>query len=254
LPPNLNACPMGLVAKGTNDIAEVWLTRPTDRYAHDILGDAIEAGGMALRKSDGKLIEYVLPEEFVFEDRQVRLRDLDNDGKDEIIVVLASQTQGAALAVYGVRDGAIVKLAQTPHIGRPNRWLNPAEIADLDGDGKLEIVFVTTPHLGKIVEVWRYHAARLSRVTTLAGYSNHVIGSPVQDMTEVVNSATQGRLLAIPAADYSTVAFLKLEGDKLAEVARVRVGGRITSAVTLNENGRRLEFATGQKKRSIKVP
>jgi hypothetical protein len=246
--------PDGLMAKGTNDIAEVWLTRPTDRYAHGILGDAIEAGGLMVRTRDGETLELVLPEQFVFEDRQARIHDLDGDGRDEIIVVLTSVTEGGALAFYGVRDGKLVKLAQTPHIGRPNRWLNPAEIADLDGDGKLEIVFVTTPHLGKIVEVWRYHAARLSRVTTLAGYSNHVIGSPVQDMTEVVNSATQGRLLAIPAADYSTVAFLKLEGDKLAEVARVRVGGRITSAVTLNENGRRLEFATGQKKRSIKVP
>ena len=36
--------PDGVVSTGSNDVAEAWLTRPTTRYAHGILGDAIEAG------------------------------------------------------------------------------------------------------------------------------------------------------------------------------------------------------------------
>jgi hypothetical protein len=45
-----------------------------------------------------------------------------------------------------------------------------------------------------------------------------------------------------------------LKDGNFSEVTRVRAGGTITSPVTLNDNGRRLEFATGQKKRSIVIP
>ena len=45
-----------------------------------------------------------------------------------------------------------------------------------------------------------------------------------------------------------------LKSGKFSEVARVRAGGKITSPITLNEKGRRLEFATGQKARSIVIP
>ncbi|MGB7205112.1 MAG: VCBS repeat-containing protein [Anderseniella sp.] len=236
--------PDGLIVKGSNDIAEAWLVRPTGRYAHGILGDDIEAGGMMVKTSDGQLIEYVLPDEFVFEDRQVRVRDLDGDGRDEIVVVLSSRTEGGALAIYGLEGNRIVKRAQTPHIGRANRWLNPAEIADLDGDGKLDIVFVTTPHLGKVVEVWTYSSGKLKQVTTLAGYSNHIIGSRVQDMTEVVILKDGRTALAIPGAGYDEIAFLVLKDGRLAAVSKMPVGSRIVSRVVTSKNGRQLEFTT----------
>jgi hypothetical protein len=41
----------------SNDIAQAWLTRPTKRYDHAILGDAIEAGGLAVKTRDGKTLE-----------------------------------------------------------------------------------------------------------------------------------------------------------------------------------------------------
>ena len=246
--------PDGIVSKGQNDIAQAWLTRPTDRYAHDILGDAIEAGGLMVRTRGGETLELVLPEEFVFEDRMARIHDLDGDGRDEIIVVLTSVTQGGALAVYGVRDGKLVKLAQTPHIGRSNRWINPAEFADLDGDGRIEITAVWKPHLARELQAWRYATGKLTHVTSIEGYSNHEIRSPVQDLTEVVKLSDGRTALAIPTPGYDGIAFLVLKGGRFSEVARVRAGGKITSPVTLNKNGRRLEFATGQKKRSVVVP
>jgi hypothetical protein len=246
--------PDGLIAQGSNDVAEAWLTLPTQRYAHGILGDAIEAGGMAVRTTGSVVLEFVLPDEFVFEDRQVRVHDLDGDGQDEIVVVLSSRTEGGALAIYGVRDGRIVKLAQTPHIGRSNRWLNPAEIADLDGDGRLDIVYVDRPHLAKIVHVWHYVSGELKPVTTLEGYSNHVIGSPEQDLTEVVTLSDGSRALAIPTLTYDELAFLILKKGELTEVARVPAAGRITTLVSLNKNGRQLEFTTGQTRRSVEIP
>ncbi len=246
--------PDGIVSTGSNDIAQAWFTRPTDRYAHGILGDAIEAGGLAVTTRDGKTLELVLPRQFVFEDRQARLRDLDGDGRDEVVVVLTSVTEGGALAIYGVRDGAIVKLAQTPHIGRSNRWINPAEFTDLDGDGRIEITAVWKPHLARELQAWRYANGKLTHVTTIEGYSNHEIGSRVQDLTEVVKLSEGRPALAIPTPDYDEIAFMVLKDGRFTEAARLPAGGKITSPVTLNENGRRLEFATGQKKRSIDIP
>jgi len=246
--------PDGVVTKGMHDIAEAWLTLPTDRYGHGILGDKIEAGGLVVKLPIGELVETVLPEEYVFEDRRVRLADLDLDGHDEIIVVLSSLKQGAALAVYGLRGGEVTKIAQTPHIGRANRWLNPAEIADLDGDGKPEIIAVWTPHLGGDVQAWDLTKGRMTMLASIAGYSNHIIGSRVQDMTGVVTLTDGRKALAIPALTYDEIAFLTLRVGRFSEAARVPAGGRITSAVTLSKNGRQLEFATGQARRSVLIP
>jgi hypothetical protein len=246
--------PDGIVTTGSNDIAQAWLTRPTKRYDHAILGDAIEAGGLAVKTRDGKTLELVLPQEFVFEDRMARIHDLDGDGRDEVIVVLASVTKGGALAIYGVRGGKLVKQAQTPHIGRRNRWLNPAEFADLDGDGRIEITAVWKPHLSRELQAWRYAGGKLTHVTTIAGYSNHEIRSPVQDLSEVVKLSDGRTALAIPTPGYDEIAFMALKDGAFTEVTRVPAGGKITSPVTLNENGRRLEFATGQKKRSVVIP
>ncbi len=246
--------PDGIVTSGTKDIAQVWLTRPTGRYPHAILGDAVEAGGLSMKTRDGELVELELPEEFVFEDRQARLHDLDEDGRDEIVVVLTSLAEGSALAVYGLRDGKIVKLAQTPHIGRSNRWLNPAEFADLDGDGRIEITAVWKPHLARELQAWRYAGGKLTQVATIEGFSNHEIHSRVQDMTEIVKLSDGRTALAIPTPGYEEIAFIVLKGGKFSEVARVDAGGKITSPVTLNEKDRRLEFATGQKKGSIVIP
>ncbi len=238
--------PDGVVSTGSNDVAEAWLTRPTTRYAHGILGDAIEAGGLMVKMADGQLYEHVLPDGFVFEDRRARPVDLDGDGRDEIVVVLSSVSDGAALAVYGVADGKLRLKTKTPHIGRTNRWLNPAEFADLDGDGNIEITAVWTPHLGRVLQAWWFSDGKLRQVAKIKGYSNHAIGSPVQDLTEIVKLSDGRTALAIPKPGYDEIAFMVLRKGTFTEVARTSAGGRITSPVRSSKNGRQLEFATGR--------
>ena len=238
--------PDGVVSIGSNDVAEAWLTRPTTRYAHGILGDAIEAGGLTVKMADGRFFEHVLPDGFVFEDRRARPVDLDGDGRDEIVVVLSSNNEGAALAVYGVADGKLQLRAKTPHIGRTNRWLNPAEIADLDGDGTIEITAVWTPHLGRVLQAWQFSDGKLRQVAKIKGYSNHAIGSPVQDLTEIVKLSDGRTALAIPTPGYDEIAFVVLQQGRFAEVARKPAGGRITTPVRRSKTGRQLEFATGR--------
>jgi hypothetical protein len=118
----------------------------------------------------------------------------------------------------------------------------------------IEITAVWKPHLSRELQAWRYAGGKLTHVTTIAGYSNHEIRSPVQDLSEVVKLSDGRTALAIPTPGYDEIAFMALKDGAFTEVARVPAGGKITSPVTLNENGRRLEFATGQKTRSVVIP
>jgi len=145
---------------------------PTPRYDHGILGDAIEYGALILKLENGRSIKITLPQTRVFEDISPRLVDLDGDANPEVIAIETSLSKGASLAVYG----AAGKIAQTPYLGRPHRWLAPVGAADLDGDGRIEIAFVEKPHLTKILRIWRLENGKLRFVTSRADLSNHQIG------------------------------------------------------------------------------
>jgi len=155
---------------------------PTERYAHGILGDAIEHAGLRVELSDGTRRTAVWPELVVYEDTNPRLVDLDGDGAPEVIAVETHENFGARLSVWGLDDSdAFVNLAATGYIGRPFRWLAVAGAADMDGDGHVEIAYVDRPHLAKTLMVWRYlpqgdGVFKLELIAKSTGLTNHRIG------------------------------------------------------------------------------
>ena len=161
-----------LATPASAEIISARFTAPTDRYDHGILGDAIEYGALELTLKNGQRLEFTLPQNRVFEDLAPRLADLNGDGLPEVIVVETKLTKGAQLAVYN-EDG---KLAATPHLGRSHRWLAPIGMADLDGDGRIELAYIEKPHLAKILRVWRLDGDTLHQIANLAGLTNHQIG------------------------------------------------------------------------------
>lgn len=144
----------------------------TGHYGHGILGDTDEYSTLTLRFDTGKSRKFTLPKSRIFEDLAPRLADVDGDGDMEVIVVETSTTLGAQMAIYDENG----KLAATPFLGRPQRWLAPIGAADLDGDGKIEIAFIEKPHLRKILRVWRLEGRKLVLVDSLDGLTNHQIG------------------------------------------------------------------------------
>ncbi|MEM8654872.1 MAG: VCBS repeat-containing protein [Pseudomonadota bacterium] len=189
-------------------IAAARYTDPTDRYAHGILGDAIEWGALALEMRDGSVRRFVLPQDHVFEDVAPRLADLDGDGTPEVLVVETDMRAGGALAVYGAGG----KITETPHIGTRNRWLAPLGAADLDGDGAIEVAYVDRPHLAKTLRIWRYEDGTLTEVADVAGVTNHRIGEV--DIAGGIRTCNGTPEMILATANWSDLVVLRWDGTQ----------------------------------------
>lgn len=190
-------------------VAEARYTEPTTRYAHGILGDAIEFGALEIVTDAGKTITLRLPETRVFEDLAPRLVDVDLDDELEIIVIESSLTQGARLAIYD--ESGLV--SATPYIGRSNRWLAPLGAADLDGDGAIEIAYIDRPHLAKILRIWRFEGGKLRHVVDRSGLTNHKIGQDFISGGIITCSGTPQIVTA--NANWSRIMISRLQSGKV---------------------------------------
>lgn len=184
---------------------------PTTRYAHGVLGDAVEWGALVLDTSEGRRLRFVLPQERVFEDLEPRLADLDGDGRPEVIAVESHRDFGARLAVYGM-DGL---LASNDWIGRTNRWLAPIGAADLDGNGLMDIAYVDRPHLAKTIRILSWLDGGLIEIAGLEGYSNHRIGEDF--ISGGIRDCGQGPEMVVAKGDWSGVVSLRWTGNGFSE-------------------------------------
>ncbi len=179
--------PHARIVRGARNIRAAWFASPTERYGHGVLGDRIEASALKVETASGEFLVYSLTDDSVFEDLTPRLADIDGDGRDEIIAVHSYGDSGAAVALFGIRDGELVRLAESNPIGMPNRWLNPIGAGDFDGNGMSEIAVIQTPHIGGILILYRWQGERLTETTRRFGFSTHAMGSTVLGMSALLD-------------------------------------------------------------------
>lgn len=199
------ALPDGYVGTAeSGDIRRAWYGRPTDRYAHGVLGDAIEGGSLVVAMDDGTQKEFVLPEYQVFEDITPRIHDLNFDGSNEVVTIRSSQTGGAAVVVYGLSNGELVEVAASNENGLRNRWLNIVGVLPQKSNSTSAIYFIRTPHIN----------GRLNRLDIgkndfqdvdlqQNNFSNHVIGS--RELGLGLMDLTGKPRMLIPSQDRQTL-------------------------------------------------
>lgn len=231
-----DAIPHSRAAAGARDIRMAWLAGATRRYGHGVLGDAIEAGELRVRTAGGQTLRYVLPDEFVFEDLDPRLADVDGDGRDEILLVRSHRAYGAAAVLLGIREGKLEIVAEADPIGRANRWLNPVGVADFDGDGVNEVAVVETPHIGGQIILFEIEGRKLREVARQPGYSTHFIGSTALAMAAITGIDSDGVPgIVLPSQDRRVLATVTFAKGKFREVSGIGLNQPIASAVVLGD-------------------
>lgn len=225
--------PDGHVVEGTRNIAAAWLTGPTGRYAHGALGDRIEAAGLMVELASGKRLALTLDADSVFEDLTPRLADVDGDGADEVLVIRSYLDAGAALSVIEAGAQGLRIVAETPPHGLANRWLNPVGVADFDGDGRIEVALVRTPHIGGTLMLFELKDSALVREHAAFGFSNHANGSRELGLSAVADINGDGVPdLLVPDAARLNLRAVTFAGGQFKELARVaHKGGLIDTAI-----------------------
>jgi len=162
------------------DIVSASYADPTDIYGHGAVGGG-EYAALEITLANGSVTRLSYPDA-IFEDTAPRLADFDGDGAPEVLAVVSTFTGGARLQVFGVSDGKVTPLVASAPIGRRNRWHAVAGIADLDGNGLLEVAYVDRPHLAKILRIAEISNAggewTFTPKAALEGLTNHRIGEP----------------------------------------------------------------------------
>ena len=214
----------GDVARGTLNIVAAWFSDATTRYRHTPFDSEPHPTTVSVATAQNRFFRFQLPKDSVFEDRTPRLVDVDGDGQDEVVVVRSYERKGAALAILAVREAGLEIIAETPPIGTPFRWLNPAGFADFDGDGRPDIALVATPHRGGELQFWTLRDGRLEQIGSIDDVSNHAYGSRHMRLSVVADFNGDGVPdIAVPSNDRRQLRFITLAGGKLAELGEARL-------------------------------
>ena len=214
----------------TNDRL-LFVTGPTPRYSHAVLGDGIEGSGFALVTTDADpptLTTWDFDPADVLEGTAPLWVDLDGDGSREIIATLSNATDGARLVAFNEQGQA---LAQSEPIGLGFRWRHQLAAGPFRRPGERTIIAVRTPHIGGPVELFSYRGDRLGvAVETVTEHTSHRIGSPNLDQAVAWDFDDNGDLeLLIPSRDARFIGVHQVTDAGVEVIASLPLAAELTS-------------------------
>ncbi len=238
----------------------VLLTGPTGRYAHGLLGDAVEAEAITVVElGEGTLREkarFVLPADAVFEDLGPVLADLDGDGRPEVLVVRSAATQGGGVLALAWRGGRLEPFAEGPTFGRPGRWVHLLGVADLEGNGRPHIVLQWAPHVGGTLQSLEVLPPRLVPRAERPGLGSHAIGSRNLEQVAMADLNGDNRPQIIgPDRQRQRLLAVEWLGGGLLERWSYGLGGPIASNLVVADlaGGGLLDLAVADAKGNLHV-
>jgi hypothetical protein len=219
-----DATPVQVDLDGRGDGGHVAVLAGPDetRYAHGVLGDAVEATRVLWleRHSLQTMRELTLPPPHVLED--IAPRPVAWQGRQALMTV-RSGPEGGQLALVASDPAAPGRLrlaALGAPLGTRHRWMAPTT------DGR-RLLAVHTPHLGGRLHVYAADGERLVGREVATGLSNHRLGARQLD-----TGVWLGRWLVLP--DQAGTQLIVLDGDQDFRVAaRLPVPAPVASSVAL---------------------
>ncbi len=206
------------------------LGKGTTSYPHGALGDLTEAASIVVLFPGEKPRVIDLGDD-VAEETGVLLADISGDNQDEIVTVLANARDGARIVAYAP-DGSVV--AEGPPIGQGFRWRHIVGSAVLSPETGIEIVVVRTPHIGGVLEIYRYRNGRLEIVSETAGFSSHRLGSPNLGQGALIDTTGDGYPeIVVPDQRQENLVILQRTAGGLREIARLPLPGRLSGNLSI---------------------
>jgi hypothetical protein len=214
----------------------VVLTGNSNRYAHGILGDKNEATGFVVLKNGKIISSYKLEGSRVFETLRPLAADItaDNPGQ-EIILTSSDSKSGARIDVFSI-NGRL--LGSSPSIGQGYRWMHLLAVAPFGPEKQMEVALVRTPHIGGILEFYRWDEKSLFKTASLSGISTHTIGSNNLNKAIAADfTGDNGAELLVPSDDFRSLKIVKRVNAGIRILQTIQLPGRLNTNILLLNNG-----------------
>src|SRR5580765_1373353 len=114
---------------------------------------------------------FTAPSTAEFEDIVPVLAAVAGSARPVVLTATITPGQGAALVALGLRDAALVLVAEGRSSGPTGRWLQVVGAADLTGDGVPEVVAVSASAREGVLTLYRRTGGALVAVASAAGYA-----------------------------------------------------------------------------------
>lgn len=234
-----------------------FLSEPTERYAHDVLGDGVEAEAISVadvaEDGDFEVRSRIIPESGgVFE--EVSAMWVEAEGEEFIAVSESADGVGTRVALYSP-DGTLA--AAGPFMGEPLKWRHVLAAGPFGAGGEFEVAAARTPHLESVVEFYRpnFETGTLDIVAEAPGYTSHRLDSRNLDTARAGDMDGDGRWeLLVPDRSYTELAAIR-RSEAGAEVAwTLPAEGEIsTNIASATDEGGRASIAVGRSDGMLRV-